>query len=84
MRHHAGDLVKMVYFVTRKSCRDGKKFKKHRPSQLGDRLVGHKIDEARKLTSEQPLFLALELSDAAAALQRACSNKRYPTFFPAL
>jgi len=47
-----------------------------RPSQLGDRLAKHKIDEARKLTPEQRLLLALELSDAAAALQRACSNKR--------
>lgn len=46
-----------------------------RPSQLGDRLAKHKIDEARKLTPEERLLLALELSDAAAALQRACSNK---------
>jgi hypothetical protein len=47
-----------------------------RPSQLGDRLAKHKIDAARKLTPEQRLLLALELSDAAATLQRACSNKR--------
>lgn len=47
-----------------------------RPSQLGDRLAKIKIDAARKLTPEQRLLLALELSDAAAALQRACSNKR--------
>lgn len=46
-----------------------------RPSQLGDRLAKHKIDEARKLTPEQRLLLALELSNAAAALQGACSNK---------
>ncbi len=46
-----------------------------RPSQLGDRLAKHKIDAARKLTPEQRLLLALKLSDAAAALQRACSNK---------
>lgn len=55
-----------------------------RPSQLGDRLAKHKINEARKLTPEQRRLLALELSDAAAALQRACSKKRYPPFFPAL
>ena len=55
-----------------------------RPSQLGDRLAKHKIDDAQKLTPEQRLLLTLELSDAAAALQLACSNKRYPTFFPAL
>ena len=47
-----------------------------RPSQLGDRLAKHKIDAAQKLTPEQRLLLALELSDATAALQRACSNKR--------
>jgi hypothetical protein len=46
------------------------------PSQLGDRLAKRKIDEARNLTPEQRLLLALELSDAVAALQRACSNKR--------
>ena len=46
-----------------------------RPSQLGDRLAKHRIDEARKLTLEERLLLALELSDAAAAFQRACSNK---------
>jgi hypothetical protein len=47
-----------------------------RPSKLGDQLAKHKIDEARKLSPEQRLLLALELSDAAAALQRAGSNKR--------
>lgn len=47
-----------------------------RPSKLGEQLAKHKIDEARKLIPEQRLLLALELSDAAAALQRACSNKR--------
>lgn len=46
-----------------------------RPSQLGDRLAKHTIGAARKLTPEQRLLLALELSDAAAALQRACPNK---------
>ncbi len=46
-----------------------------RPSQLGERLANHKIDAARKLTPKQRLLLALELSDAAAALHRACSNK---------
>ena len=46
-----------------------------RPSKLGDMLEQKKIDEARRLTPEQRLFVALELSDAAAALKRACSNK---------
>lgn len=46
-----------------------------RPSKLGDGLAKHKIDEARRLTPEQRLLIALELSDVAAALQRACSKK---------
>lgn len=46
-----------------------------RPSRLGDRLAQHKIDEAQKLTPEQRLFIAIELSDAAAALHHACFNK---------
>jgi len=47
-----------------------------RPSKLGDMLEQRKIDEARRLTHEQRLLIALELSDAAAALQRARSKKR--------
>jgi hypothetical protein len=47
-----------------------------RPSKLGDMLVQKKIEEARRLTPEQRLMVALELSDAAAALHRACSKKR--------
>ena len=46
-----------------------------RPSKLGDGLAKHKIDKARRLTPEQRLLIALELSDAAAALQHACSKK---------
>jgi hypothetical protein len=46
-----------------------------RPSKLGDMLAQKKIDEARRLTPEQRLRVALELSDAAAALHRACSKK---------
>jgi hypothetical protein len=47
-----------------------------RPSKLGEMLAQQKIDEARRLTPEQRLLIALELSDAAAALHRACSKKR--------
>lgn len=47
-----------------------------RPSRLGDRLAKHKIDEARRLTPEQRLLVALDLSDAAAAFHSACSKKR--------
>lgn len=47
-----------------------------RPSKLGDMLEQKKIDEARRLTPEQRLLIALELSDAAAALHRAGSKKR--------
>jgi hypothetical protein len=39
-------------------------------------LAQKKIDEARRLTPEQRLLIALELSDAAAALHRACPKKR--------
>jgi hypothetical protein len=38
-------------------------------------LVQRKLDEARQLTPEQRLLVALELSDAAAALHRANSRK---------
>jgi hypothetical protein len=47
-----------------------------RPSKLGNRLEKKKIDEARRLTPEQRLLVALELSDAAAAFNRSCSKKR--------
>jgi len=38
-------------------------------------LAQRKIDEARRLTPEQRLLIALELSDAAAAFHSACSKK---------
>jgi hypothetical protein len=47
-----------------------------RPSKLGNRLEKKKIDEARRLTPEQRLLVALELSDAVAALHRVGSKKR--------
>ena len=47
-----------------------------RPSKLGDMLAQRKIDEARRLTPEQRLLIALELSDSAAALHRAGFKKR--------
>jgi hypothetical protein len=47
-----------------------------RLSKLGDMLAQEKIDEARRLTPEQRLLIALELSDAAAAFHRAGSTKR--------
>ena len=46
-----------------------------RPSKLGDGLAKHKLDEARRLTPEQRLLVALELSDVAAALQDTCFKK---------
>jgi len=39
-------------------------------------LAQKKIDEARRLTPEQRLLIALELSDSAVALHRAVFNKR--------
>jgi hypothetical protein len=46
-----------------------------RPSKLGNGLAKHKLDEARRLTPEQRLLVALELSDAAAALRHTCFKK---------
>jgi hypothetical protein len=37
-------------------------------------LAQQKIDEARRLTPEQRLLIALDFSAAAAALHRACST----------
>jgi hypothetical protein len=45
-----------------------------RPSKLGDILAQKKIIEARQLTPEQRLLVALELS--AAAFYRAGARKR--------
>jgi hypothetical protein len=47
-----------------------------RPSKHGNLLEKKKIDEARRLTPEQRLLVALELSDAAIALHRAGFKKR--------
>ncbi len=46
-----------------------------RPSKLGDQLAKQKIDEARRLNPEQRLLVALDLSDAAATLEGACSKR---------
>jgi hypothetical protein len=51
-------------------------FSSRRPSKLGDVLDRKKLEEARRLTPQQRLQLALDLSDAAAALHHACSPKR--------
>ena len=47
-----------------------------RPSKLGNMLVKKKTDEARRLTPEQRLLVALELSAAAAVFHRSSSKKR--------
>ncbi len=46
-----------------------------RASLLGDLLANEKLDTARILTPEQRLRVALDLSDAALLLHRACSKK---------
>lgn len=46
-----------------------------RKSSLGDLLAKEKFDAARLLTPEQRLLMALDLSDAAYLLHRACSKK---------
>lgn len=45
-----------------------------RASSLGDFLAKEKLDAARRLTPEQRLRVALDLSDAAHLLHRACSK----------
>lgn len=47
-----------------------------RPSRLSGWLASQKIEEARRMTPEERLRLAIELSDACLALKLACSNKR--------
>jgi hypothetical protein len=39
-------------------------------------LASRKIEEARRMTPEERLRLAIELSDACLTLKLACSNKR--------
>ncbi len=51
-------------------------FTARRPSKLGEKLAQKKVDAARRLTPAQRIQLALHLSDAAATLHRACSQKR--------
>lgn len=47
-----------------------------RPSRLGRWLAEQKLEEARRMTPEERLLLALELSDFCQELKRACSDKR--------
>ena len=47
-----------------------------RLSKVGDMLAQKQIDEARRLTPEQRLRVALELSDGSYAFHRAGSKKR--------
>lgn len=46
-----------------------------RKSVLGDHLGKAKLNAARRLTPEERLLIALELSDAALLLQHTCSKK---------
>ncbi|BCA56463.1 hypothetical protein W02_36030 [Nitrospira sp. KM1] len=46
-----------------------------RSNRLGDLLAKEKLQAARKLTPEQRLLMALDLSNAAHFLHRACSKK---------
>ena len=49
---------------------------RRRPSRLSGWLASQKIEEARRMTPEDRLRLALELSDACLELKLACSGKR--------
>ena len=50
-------------------------FSRRRPSRLGEEMARAKIERARKMTPEERLLLALELSDICLTLQRAGSDK---------
>lgn len=47
-----------------------------RRSPLGELLAKRQLDDARRLSPEQRLLLALQLSDVCYELHRACSAKR--------
>lgn len=49
---------------------------RRRPSRLSAWLAGKKIEEARRMTAEERLLLAFELSDFCFALNHPCSEKR--------
>ena len=49
---------------------------RRRPSRLSGWLTSQKIEEARRMTPEERLRLALELSDVCLELKLACSSKR--------
>lgn len=48
---------------------------RRRPSRLSGWLTTKKIEEARRMTPEERLLLALELSDFSLELRLACSAK---------
>ncbi len=50
-----------------------------RLSKLGDELAKHKLEEARRLTPEQRMLVALELSDV---LSRLIATLGFPTHRP--
>jgi hypothetical protein len=48
---------------------------RRRPSRLGDLLRQAKLERARKMSPQERLLIALDLSDLCLALKRACSAK---------
>ncbi|MEW6245374.1 MAG: hypothetical protein AB1555_01555 [Nitrospirota bacterium] len=49
--------------------------RRRRHSRLSGWLAGQKIEAARRMTPEERLLLALELSDFCFELKRTCSAK---------
>jgi len=47
-----------------------------RPSRLSDEMALVKIERARRMTPQQRLRIAIELSDICLQLKRACSDRR--------
>lgn len=48
---------------------------RRRPSRLGRYLANKKLEDARQMSAEQRMLLALELSDICQEMRRACSAK---------
>ncbi len=49
---------------------------RRRPSKLSQWLSNAKIEQARRMTPEERLTMALHLSDFCRELNRSCSRKR--------
>ena len=49
---------------------------RRRPSRLGEEMARAKIERARRMTPEERLRVAIELSDICLLLKRVCADQR--------